>query len=305
MTTFYLNHCLLENETEDNVITSLWEIVRLTKRFQTNNYTLSVYHAFWNIKVINGTLRTLLQSRTMDEVKVLILTIMNTGPYFFEDYLTRQLDIDPPVLEHSFEHDLLSICYKDKHPLIISLKNEKVLTHNKYTLIENFISHEVQNIFGEEGLTTYSQQTLALNNIEDVYEEISNVKGNIIILESARKSARRHDFQSRFLDVYKAIIALDEIELSLLKEATDEERRLRIFQQETGFEISRESIKTLNVQRYRTEREFNIPGHGKEVFEWHVKIGNSTRIHYYIDLIQNQIYIGHCGKHLGTSSYNS
>jgi len=88
-------------------------------------------------------------------------------------------------------------------------------------------------------------------------------------------------------------------------EGVSDEVRTKVFFEETGFEISRESDMTLKVRRYRAEREFIVPGLGKQLFEWHVKIGRTIRIHFFIDRDNQKVYIGHCGRHLGTVSYNS
>jgi hypothetical protein len=45
-------------------------------------------------------------------------------------------------------------------------------------------------------------------------------------------------------------------------------------------------------------RKYNIPTLGKKIFEWHIKIGIKTRVHFFIDKDNSKIYIGHCGEHL-------
>jgi len=44
---------------------------------------------------------------------------------------------------------------------------------------------------------------------------------------------------------------------------------------------------------------------GNVLFEWHIKIGSETRIHFFIDKEEKKVYIGHCGKHLPIPSYKS
>jgi hypothetical protein len=66
-----------------------------------------------------------------------------------------------------------------------------------------------------------------------------------------------------------------------------------------------ESPEVLQNPRYRKHREFIIGSKGKALFDWHIKIGNETRIHFYIDREAKKIYIGHCGKHLPVPSYKS
>lgn len=61
----------------------------------------------------------------------------------------------------------------------------------------------------------------------------------------------------------------------------------------------------IQTPKFRRKRELNIPSKGKRLFEWHIKIGRTTRIHYYVDEEDEKVYIGYCGCHLGIPSYNS
>ena len=143
-----------------------------------------------------------------------------------------------------------------------------------------------------------------LMSIQDVFMKIEEERESLIILTSARKSANRHNFKGNFTVVYNLLLALQDFELNSDSHEMSESRE-DYFYRNTGFQISKESATTLDVKRFRQEREFIIPGEGKKLFEWHIKIGNDTRIHYYVDKTDEKIYVGHCGAHLGTVSFNS
>jgi hypothetical protein len=142
------------------------------------------------------------------------------------------------------------------------------------------------------------------HSIDDVFREVTRSHPSIEILPGTGKSAGRHNFKGAFHDVYKTVTALEK-ELSLLLEGVPDQQRMERFLQHTGFEISGESPEVLQNSKYRRYREFVIGSKGKMLFEWHIKIGNETRVHFFIDKEAKKIYIGHCGKHLPIPSYKS
>ncbi|KGA84645.1 hypothetical protein KQ41_02375 [Lysinibacillus fusiformis] len=304
---FYLNHNVLELQRSDqNLITKLKEITKINQYLDSQSFNMYVYSNLWNIPVLGGTLKSFLYRANRDEVSVVLLTLMNTGPFYYENSVVANLTITPNINGvSSFANKLLEICFKDKHSLVTSISDETYLINRSYEVSSGIITHEIVNHIGIEDLTTYFEQQFNPINIKDVFEKIEEQNYNIVILEDAKKSAQQHNFLGRFIEIYKVIIALEDIELSMLREGVPAAERKKIFFEQTGFEISSESDKTLNIRKYKREREFIIPVAGKVLFDWHIKIGNSTRIHYYIDKQNYKIYIGHCGKHLGTASYNS
>jgi hypothetical protein len=90
-----------------------------------------------------------------------------------------------------------------------------------------------------------------------------------------------------------------------LLEGVPDRQRAEVFLQQTGFEISGESSEVLKNPGFRKHREFVTGAKGILLFDWHIKIGSETRIHFYIDKKEKKIYIGHCGKHLPVPSYKS
>lgn len=196
------------------------------------------------------------------------------------------------------------ICLHDSQEYVLSLSEEKVLIHESYTIGGSIGSLVVVNLVGMKGLLRQLQKQRVFHSIEDVFQEITRTNPSIEILPNARKSARRHYFKGAYQDVYNTIIALEK-ELSLLLEGVPDQQRMERFLQQTGFEISGESAEVLQNPKFRKHREFVIGSKGNVLFEWHIKIGSETRIHFFIDKEERKIYIGHCGRHLPIPSYKS
>lgn len=307
MSIFYLNHNILEaQQTFLDLRSRLIEIVEINQHLSKNNHEMFVYSNLWNITVLGDTLKTYMYKiPNKDEVSLLVLSLVNSGPFYYENSNASKLIISPSVSVNNFVTKLLGVCFKDKQPLVLSANNEPDLTQEKYELKKENVFHIVQNYIGLEKIKEYLDTNVNPTNIFEVIEIINQYYKNIIMMDSSIKSSKQHNFQGKFKDVLNLIKALEDVELPLLHEGVNDEERRKIFYESTGFEISKESEKTLKVRKYRSEREFVIAGYGTILFEWHIKIGLNTRIHYYIDRDSNKIYVGHCGRHLGTVSYNS
>lgn len=300
---FYLNHNQIINNSYKEVRRNLLEIVKLNQKLNENSFKMYVYSQFWSISLQSGTLQNFMYKiDNRDEVKVIIMSILDKGPYFYDKNNTL-ISSEPNVTSGCFPDKLLKICFLDKQPLILSLSGESVLCSERYKLKSSALELDVENIIGLQNLDRYFDRNQSFNNIFDVLHSFEN--SNLVILESARKSARSHNFIGRYSDVFLALKTLETVELPLLLESTNEERRKQIFFEECGFEISKESTTTMKHPRYLRERMFVVPQIGKVPFEWHIKIGNQIRIHYYFDRTSKKIYVGHCGKHLGVTSYRS
>lgn len=303
MEKIYFNHSLLINSSDSLLVNLLVEIVELKNSL--GSIPLYVYQGFWDLRIQSGTLRSFLAKRdNQDRAKVIILSLMQNGPYFHDSSTIQYLIITPEVPKSCFASDLMNICYHDNQQQVLSLADEKVLTHPKYTTSTGSRAIDIINLIGKEKLLHYLERRLVFNNIEKVFQAIMQSHPNIEILLPARKSAKKHNFKGMFYEVYKAITAL-ESEMALLIDETPDQQRIDAFSQKTGFEISRESPGLLRNPKYRKHREFTIASKGKKLFDWHIKIGNEIRIHYFIDKEEKKIYICHCGKHLPVPSYQS
>jgi hypothetical protein len=303
MEKIYFNHSLLIDSSDSLVVNLLVEIVELKNSL--GSVPLYVYQGFWNLGIQSGTLLSFLAKRdNQDGAKVIILSLMHNGPYFHDSSTIQYLIITPGVPKSCFARDLMNICYHDNQQQVLSLADEKVLTSPKYTISAGSQSIDIINLIGREKLLHYLERRLVFKNIDTVFQEIIQSHPTIEILLPARKSAMKHNFKGMFYEVYKAITAL-ESEMVLLIDETPDQQRIDAFCQKTGFEISRESPELLRNPKYRKHREFTPGTKGKTLFDWHIKIGRETRIHYFIDKEEKKIYIYHCGKHLPVPSYQS
>lgn len=305
----YFNHSSFENGTMDKIPDYITEVMSIKKKAQGNNENLYFYQDFWDVKLDGTDLRNFMfKNNNLESVKGLIASVMN-GPYYYNNFEKNHIETNPRVNSTSFGETLLGICFKDNQPNIVSLAEEKEIVSSRYEVKgygEAEVDFEVINFMGEEGLESYVKRNMIFHSINDVFTAIEQTRKNIVILENAKKSAKKHDFRGSCREVYNAICSLEDVELPALLSGENDENRRSLYYSSCSIEISKESSETLNVERYRKEREFVIPGKGKMVFQWHIKIGGGhTRIYYFIDKEDEKIYIGHCGKHLGTSSYNS
>jgi len=70
----------------------------------------------------------------------------------------------------------------------------------------------------------------------------------------------------------------------------------------SSLNISPESKKTMEQQKYYNQRLFSMPDGRRICFELHIKTSGNLRFHFYPE--NNKIYIGYIGKHLDTDKYN-
>jgi hypothetical protein len=299
----YFNHGILIDSSDPAVIASIVEIAAIKEAL--GSISLCVSEEFWNLRIQSGTLFSFLKQRgNQDKAIVLILTLMNKGPHFHHSNVVTQLVIVPRISQDCFAFALMQICFNDNQEHVLSLKNEKILVNEKYTLSSESRSLDIFNLVGREKLLHYLENRLSFNSIDEAFQEIIKTVPAIVILDSAKKSAKKHHFKGAFVDVYKTVCALKS-EMSLLIEGIPDRKRIETFFHQTGFEISGESDSTLGNPKYRKHREFTIESKGKVLCDWHIKIGNETRIHYFIDKENEKIYIAHCGSHLPVPSYCS
>ncbi len=303
MKKIYFNHGILIGSVDSAVMASILEIAGIKEVL--GSIPLCVSEDFWNLRIQSGTLFSFLTKRgNRDKAIVLILTLMNNGPHFHRSALVQHLVIVPGISQGCFAFDLMHICFNDNQEHVLSLVDEKILTYKKYTLSTGSRSQDIINLIGKEDVLRHLENRLVFNSIEEVFREITRANPSIEILESAWKSAKKHNFKGALFDVYKTICTLKS-EMALLMDGKPEPQRIESFWQQTGFEVSGETKNTLENPKYRERREFIIESKGKVLFEWHIKIGNEIRIHYFIDKENKKIYIGHCGSHLPVSSFRT
>jgi len=301
----YFNHGILIDSSDPAVIALIDEIAYIKNAL--GSIPLCVSEDFWNLRIQSGELRSFLANRSdrhRDKASILIKILMNNGPHFHRSAAVQHLVIVPGISQDCFAFDLMHICFNDNQEHVLSLKNEKILVCEEYKLSSENRSQDILNLVGKEKLLRHLETCLSFNSIDAVFQEIIKTVPAIDILDSARKSAKKHHFKGAFVDVYKTVCALKS-EMSRLISGIPDRKRIEAFLQQTGFEISGESDSTLGNPKYRKYREFTIESKGKVLCDWHIKIGNETRIHYFIDKENEKIYIAHCGSHLPVPSFRS
>jgi len=299
----YFNHSGLIAAPFSEVRTAIVEIHRLKNILKS--IPMYVHENFWELPIQGGTLKTYLMKRNNKEEAILfILALMHNGPHYHDSPIVKELSIVPLITGECFARILLHICYNDDQPHIVSLSSEKDLVNSHYTISTVQKSMELFNFIGEYPLLQVIEGAITFGRIGDVFQKVKETDPTIEILPSALKSAGKHNFKGAFQEVFNTITGL-RAELSRILEGESHQSRIEAFRRETGYEISPESTLVSQNFGYKSRREFTIPRLGKKYFEWHIKIGNETRIHYYIDKEKKKIYIGHCGKHLPVPSYRS
>ena len=307
--TLYFNHAAMENASTKNIHDYLEQIIKLKAKGKEEEENICFYQEFWDVRFSGMNLRSYLcQLNDKEPVKGVITSVMN-GPYYYNNIEINQVSSEPNFDKKPFCELLFNICFKDNQHKVLSLKEEKFLRDPLYNIkryIDTDVSFDIFNLIGEKGLEEFFVPNSHFNNIQQVYDKLENKYSNLIILDSAKKSGKRHDFRGCYQEIYNGISSLVDIELPLLIEGENDEVRKKRFHEASTIEISKETSETLAVDRYRKEREFNIPKLGRMLCEWHLKIdGNHTRIHYHIDKKSKKVYIAHCGKHLSTAGYKS
>lgn len=302
---FYFNHSVMENTSINYVGSFIDEIINIKASMRKNKEQLYFYQDFWNISLGEMNMKDYIFSIKDKEYAKEIISVVMNGPYYFNNDAGDDVSIVPKVRK-CFGKSLLTICFKDSQDKIVSLQGEADLCCEEYSVRDYMYCFRIKNIIGCDELTRCLNTEEKFRSINDVFDKIEASSKNIIILESARKSAKKHDFRDCLEDVFNGVMGLYSIELPMLRKGIQGEKRKEEFLKSCKLEISKESEETLNIERYKREREFNIPKLGKVLFDWHIKIdGGNTRIHYYIDKDRRKVYIGHCGKHLSTAGYKS
>lgn len=294
----YFNHRGLEDSDEDNLQILLQEMSNKISICRDNNLTVGFYKEIYNIPLINFNSTFINYICSNDKYRDFCTLIIK---YIDENIIYPCVNCENLYKENlDFRQWFLNVCVQDNISSFISLSNDIILNEVLYTeskkSISNYIDIDSLKNFINSKTNYYASITKVFNDIADKYSD------KITILPSARSSANQISSNSKaYNNIYCAMEGLVTIILptnnnTLTKEISDN------YYKNTSFKISKESQKTANLPRCRRRRTFTIDGNSY-LFLNHVKIGNDIRIHYYI--LDNKLYIGHCGKHLPTSTSRS
>ncbi|MDG5854386.1 hypothetical protein [Clostridium beijerinckii] len=302
----YFNHSLLESSNWNDMVDYLIEVVSLNEVCKNRGWIMSYWSDIWSLEVCGQNFNSYLGNLNDKDVAQVMSQAISNGPYYEDKSISTGFSIDPQLSKGGYLEQLLFNCYSDEHDVIASLKDEVELKENIYLLDGQAGEYTIQNRKGKDEMSSLIDDRLRFNRIEDVFSELLSRHENIFILREAVKSAKKHNFRGCYDTVFTGIEAIYNIELNNIIEGMNDEQRKTDFYNKTKIQISGETDDTLKIERYRKQREFKIPAIWEKLFEWHLKIdGTNTRVHYYIDKTNKKVYIGHCGKHLDTSNYNS
>lgn len=311
MTDFYYNHSIFKEASESKVVNALEELRDIGQFLRIQGHRAFFSQLFWEVGTGVGKLHDLLQSSSELKKKhgdliQLTLEYIHNGPFYPQAMIEELVGS-----KISIEDQVLYSCFYDQQPYLISSYHENNLVKKEYDYADLNQSSEILatlklkvqaicpsdfkicNLLGESNLKTFLTSLTPFVSIENVFEQVEEeFPDKIVILHSARKSARGYKFES--LDkVYKGLAGLVTEYLPGLKEVRTAQER---FQQKVGIQCSGESECTKNL--YGKERTFSLPTGNLELFEMHLKLGRKTRIYFFAQ--EGVIYIGHCGKHLST-----
>lgn len=310
MSIFYLNHCIISSQkTVNSVKEKLDELISIQEHIKSKNAHLYIYSEFWNADLLDESIslnKFISEYYDTFTAITIIYPLVNSGPFYDSIIENINIVVSPEVEMLNFVKKLFDACISDKQQLIASLSCENELIHSEYDITLNSNENvKLKNYLGKNQIDTYFNEDILFYDIESVIIDLDSILKRTEIMSTAKKSAKRYNFQGRHNDIHRAISALENVELPLVIEGVNEEERNLCFYKSTGFEISKESVSTMSVTKYRRERKFVIDDGKTELFEWHIKVGRNIRIHYFVDKDKEKVYVGHCGKHLGTVSHNS
>lgn len=157
----------------------------------------------------------------------------------------------------------------------------------------------------EDDLCRDGPERTTLQILEDAARQVGS---QVVILDSARRSATRWTLDCSASDLHRAILGLPVYARALQTDKDDHRRLSReeaadVYHAETTIPMSRERG-NLGPSR-RRDRTFVAGHHGPQFFDMHAKPGTLTRVHIHVaEEIDSdgspisRIYVGHCGKHL-------
>lgn len=147
-------------------------------------------------------------------------------------------------------------------------------------------------------LTASSEGT----TLEVLLRAEQEMSGQLIVLPSAKRSAKGWVLDCRASELHRALLGLD-VYAAALREGLHREACAERYHHHTTIPMSEETSAVSKSPAKRQRRTFVAEAYGEQYFDMHAKPGNMTRVHIWTPPIDRSIsrtpiYIGHCGKHL-------
>ena len=154
-----------------------------------------------------------------------------------------------------------------------------------------------RHISNKEGYDKFKNDNLWNLTADTFWERREQLFSKIILCPSVEDDLKK--IGSSYLNQIKdKLIALDNYVVKYWQKDSFQHADAN---EKCSLNISPESKKTMEQQKYYNQRIFKLPDGRNECFELHIKAGN-LRFHFFPE--NCKIYIGYIGKHLDTDKFN-
>ncbi|MDR3246662.1 MAG: hypothetical protein LBT50_09560 [Prevotellaceae bacterium] len=154
-----------------------------------------------------------------------------------------------------------------------------------------------RHIYDKDSYSNFKQKNLWELTSKSFWERRKLLFSKIILCPSVENDLKR--IGTTYLSQIRN--KLTELDRYVANYWDDENFNYNDANAKSSLNISPESKKTMEQEKYYNQRVFTMPDGTRECFELHIKTGN-LRFHFYP---QNKIiYVGYIGKHLDTDKYN-
>lgn len=138
-----------------------------------------------------------------------------------------------------------------------------------------------------------------LSGGKNLWENRATFLPNLILLNELGGQLRRWTHSPAILTKAKdALLVMNEFAALWQSGHYDVYQHAYLAECGLAAEVSGESVTVNETPKKRAEREFYLPNGNKKNFEYHVKLQNGFRLHFYPSSIEKTIYIGYLGPHL-------
>lgn len=292
---FYFNeNCLLKYQ--NKFVCNVKEIKEMHDHLKEKNYRLCIkYNLDIDYKKLSSNRNAMAILPFLKHLQSNSIDTSSLAEFVNEN------DITPKIINNYYFIELMSLCYRDKHELILSLINEDEILGEQYEINRESQKLNIKNVIGKSKLEEYCLYNPVPQSVSEVFEKAGIEFKHIKFTRKAFDTGEsRSDIIKQFgfsnlLNIFKVLEELvypfckGILNISSYKELQNE------FKARTNLEYSDESDSTMD--KYGCQRDTYI--NGKNIrMRYHIKIKNDVRIYFkYIDE-DDCIYIGHSGQHL-------
>ena len=193
-------------------------------------------------------------------------------------------------LLESIAISFLSSDFWDSHEFLV---NQDYLTEDDIEQLEPVARHAATVLNFEQHIKWLNKQREdTLKQGEDVWQQRETILPNLILCPEVEGQLKKFGSSLDFTRALDRLQKLNQLVGDLKNNQLGDKNYA-----DYGLTVSGES--KLTMDNYGGKRKFRLPNGRREIFEDHIKIGGSLRIHFWID-VNNIFYIGYIGVHLKT-----